>query len=61
MTAFIGFFGAILGALAGAISTYLTARSNMRLACFQVPVSVLASDGRRAETRRFTAVHAELP
>ncbi|MGW2149872.1 hypothetical protein ACWCOT_36580 [Nonomuraea bangladeshensis] len=31
MTAFIGFFGAILGALVGAIAAYLTARSNMRL------------------------------
>lgn len=31
MTAFIGFFGAILGALAGAIATYLTTRSNMKL------------------------------
>lgn len=31
MTAFIGFFGAILGALLGAIATYLTTRSNMRL------------------------------
>ncbi|MFD1535677.1 hypothetical protein [Nonomuraea guangzhouensis] len=31
MTVFIGFFGATLGALVGAIATYLTARSNMRL------------------------------
>ncbi len=31
MTAFIGFFGAILGVLLGSIATYLTTRSNMRL------------------------------
>lgn len=32
MTALAGFLGAILGALLGAIATYLTTRSNMRLA-----------------------------
>jgi hypothetical protein len=32
MTAFIGFAGAILGALLGAVVTYMTTRSNMRLA-----------------------------
>ncbi len=31
LTAIIGLLGAILGVLAGAIATYLTARSNMRL------------------------------
>lgn len=32
MTALVGFLGAILGAFLGAIATYLTTRSNMRLA-----------------------------
>ncbi|TDB83627.1 hypothetical protein E1264_27675 [Actinomadura sp. KC216] len=31
MTAFIGFFGAVLGALVGGVATYLTTRYNLRL------------------------------
>ena len=31
MTVFIGFFGAILGTVVGALATFLTSRSNMRL------------------------------